>query len=61
MRNGLHFQTQEERNIMSIGKKIMMVCVMLATVGLLSACGTVNGFGRDVTHVGHGIQKASHL
>ncbi|MBI2785751.1 MAG: entericidin A/B family lipoprotein [Legionella longbeachae] len=27
---------------------------------MLSACGTVNGFGRDVSHVGKDIQKASH-
>lgn len=40
-------------------KKIMMVGVLLTTLGMLSACGTVNGFGRDVTHVGHTIQRAA--
>lgn len=42
-------------------KKIIMVCIFLATIGMLSACGTVKGFGKDVTHVGQGIQKASRL
>ncbi|WP_058533060.1 entericidin A/B family lipoprotein [Legionella saoudiensis] len=46
---------------MNRAKKIIMVCVFLTTVGMLTACGTVNGFGRDVSHVGHGIQRASHL
>lgn len=40
-------------------KKIMMFCVFLMTVGMLSACGTVHGFGKDVSHVGHDIQRAS--
>ncbi|MFT4059715.1 MAG: entericidin A/B family lipoprotein [Legionella sp.] len=40
-------------------KKIMMVCAFLTTVGMLSACGTVHGFGKDVSHVGHDIQKVS--
>lgn len=56
-----YFQTQEERKIMNRAKKIIMVCVFLATVGMLTACGTVRGFGKDVTNVGHGIQRASHL
>lgn len=41
-------------------KKIIMVCLFLTTLGLLSACGTVNGFGRDVSHVGKDIQRAAH-
>jgi entericidin A len=41
-------------------KKIMIVCILLSTVGALSACGTVHGFGRDVSHVGHDIQHVSH-
>ncbi|MGC1182572.1 entericidin A/B family lipoprotein [Legionella sp.] len=43
---------------MNSAKKIMMICVFLITLGMLSACGTINGFGRDVSHVGHGIQRA---
>jgi entericidin A len=41
-------------------KKIMMVCIFLTTAGMLSACGTVNGFGKDVSHVGTDIQRVSH-
>jgi predicted small secreted protein len=44
---------------MNILKKIMIVSIVLSTLGL-SACGTVNGFGRDVSHVGRDIQRASH-
>jgi predicted small secreted protein len=44
---------------MNSAKKIMVVCVVLAAVGMLSACGTVKGFGRDVSTVGSGIQKAA--
>ena len=46
--------------IMNIAKKIILACVLLSTVGMLTACGTVNGFGRDVSHVGHDIQRAAH-
>ncbi|WP_133136836.1 entericidin A/B family lipoprotein [Legionella rowbothamii] len=42
-------------------KKIIMICVFLTTAWMLTACGTVKGFGKDVTNVGHGIQRASHL
>lgn len=45
---------------MSRAKKIIMACVLLSTVGILSACGTVNGFGKDVSHVGRDIQRAAH-
>ena len=44
---------------MSNRKKIMMICLVLATVGMLSACGTVKGFGKDVSQAGHDIQKAA--
>lgn len=45
---------------MNSAKKIMMICVFLTTIGMLSACGTVNGFGKDVSHVGHDIQRVAH-
>lgn len=41
-------------------KKIILACVFLATIGMLTACGTVNGFGKDVSHAGHDIQRAAH-
>lgn len=40
-------------------KKIIMVCLMISTIGLLSACSTVKGFGRDVSKAGSGIQRAA--
>lgn len=45
---------------MNSTKKIMMVCVFLVTLGMLSACGTINGFGKDVSHAGRDIQRAAH-
>jgi predicted small secreted protein len=45
---------------MDMLKKIITVCIFLTTVGMLSACGTVNGFGKDVSHVGKDIQRVSH-
>ena len=42
---------------MNLTKKIMLAGLCVAMVGVLSACGTVSGFGRDVSTVGHGIQK----
>ncbi len=41
-------------------KKIMMVGVVLAALGLLSACGTIHGFGKDVSRVGNDIQRSTH-
>lgn len=40
-------------------KKMVIVGLFLSTLSLLTACGTVNGFGRDVSHAGHDIQRAS--
>lgn len=45
---------------MIILKKIMIICFFLTIFGILSACGTVKGFGKDVSHVGHDIQKAAN-
>ncbi|QMT61361.1 MULTISPECIES: entericidin A/B family lipoprotein [unclassified Legionella] len=44
---------------MNILKKIMIIGVCLATLGALSSCGTVHGFGKDVSHVGKDIQRAA--
>lgn len=40
-------------------KKIAVVCLVLTAVAALSACGTVKGFGKDVSQAGHEIQKAT--
>lgn len=40
-------------------KKIAIICFLLSSLGLMSACGTVNGFGKDVTAAGKDIQKAA--
>lgn len=44
---------------MNILKKVIMIGVCLTTLGILSSCGTVHGFGQDVSHVGKDIQRAS--
>ncbi|WP_058514001.1 entericidin A/B family lipoprotein [Legionella santicrucis] len=44
---------------MDILKRIVMMGIVLTTLGFLSACGTVNGFGKDVSHVGKDIQRAA--
>jgi predicted small secreted protein len=41
---------------MKILLKILLLSLLL---GALSSCGTVNGFGQDVSTVGHGISKAA--
>lgn len=43
---------------MSNLKRTAVVCFILGSLAILNACGTVHGFGRDVSNVGHGIQKA---
>lgn len=45
--------------IMNILKKIIMVSVCFTTLAALTACGTVHGFGKDVSTVGKDIQRAS--
>ena len=40
-------------------KKIMLLSSLLAVVSVLSACGTVKGFGQDVSHAGKDIQQAA--
>lgn len=39
--------------------KLLMMGILLASLGLLSGCGTVNGFGHDVSSTGHAISRAS--
>jgi entericidin A len=41
-------------------KKIMVVSFLITAFSMLSACGTVKGFGQDVTHAGKDIQRAAH-
>lgn len=40
-------------------KKIILFSLFLTTLSMLTACGTVKGFGQDVSHAGHDIQKAA--
>lgn len=39
--------------------KLAIVCFFVATFTLLTGCGTINGFGKDVSKTGHEIQKAT--
>ncbi|MHB1949213.1 MAG: entericidin A/B family lipoprotein [Gammaproteobacteria bacterium] len=39
--------------------KLLMLSFLLLSLGMLSGCGTVNGFGHDVSTVGHGISRAA--
>ena len=39
--------------------KILMLSFVLSSVLILNGCGTVNGFGHDVSYVGHGISKTA--
>lgn len=40
-------------------KIIAMVCFFITTIGVLSGCGTVHGFGKDVARTGQTIEKAA--
>ncbi|MBN9228836.1 entericidin A/B family lipoprotein [Legionella sp. 39-23] len=44
---------------MNILKKVLMVSICFTTLAILSSCGTVHGFGKDVSTVGKDIQRAS--
>lgn len=44
---------------MSTTKRIIMAAFAVSTLVLLSACGTVHGFGQDVSKAGRDIQQAS--
>lgn len=40
-------------------KKIAIICFLLSGISILSACGTIHGFGQDVAAAGQDIQKAA--
>jgi len=40
--------------------KVMMISILLVSLGFLSGCGTVNGFGHDVSATGHDISRAAN-
>lgn len=40
-------------------KKIVICSLFLTAATLMTGCGTVKGFGQDVTHAGRDIQKAA--
>jgi len=40
-------------------KKIMIFSLFVSALSMLGGCGTVKGFGQDVTHAGKDIQKAA--
>ncbi len=40
-------------------KKIVIFSLFVSALSLLGGCGTVKGFGQDVTHAGKDIQKAA--
>ncbi len=39
--------------------KILMMSVIVVLLGSLSSCGTVSGFGHDVSATGHNISRAA--
>ena len=43
---------------MKILKKVAMISLS-AAIAVLVACGTVNGVGKDVSTVGHDIQRST--
>jgi predicted small secreted protein len=40
-------------------KKISAACFLVITLGILTGCGTVKGFGQDVSKTGREIQRAA--
>ena len=40
-------------------KKIMMFSLLISALSMLVGCGTVKGFGQDVSHARKDIQKAA--
>ena len=45
--------------IMKCISKFLMLSFLLLSLGTLYGCGTVNGFGHDVSSAGHGISRAA--
>ncbi|MGL6035732.1 MAG: entericidin A/B family lipoprotein [Legionella sp.] len=41
-------------------KKMIVVGVLVAVTTMLAACGTVKGFGKDVSRAGNEIQKVGN-
>lgn len=39
---------------------MIRIIVFFAAIGLLAACETAEGFGRDVERAGEGIQRAAN-
>jgi len=48
-----------ERKTKMKTKKIIILSFALAIVGLLTSCGTVHGFGKDMSRAGREIQRAA--
>ncbi|MBA4697454.1 MAG: entericidin A/B family lipoprotein [Legionella sp.] len=44
---------------MKIRKNILIVCSVLLMASLLNGCGTIHGFGKDVSRTGHAIQRTT--
>ncbi len=44
---------------MALFKKIAIGCLAVGALVVLSACGTVKGFGHDVSNTGHAISRAA--
>jgi predicted small secreted protein len=40
-------------------KKLLMISCLLVTMGLITGCATVEGFGEDVSSTGFAIQGAA--
>ncbi|TAL61383.1 MAG: entericidin A/B family lipoprotein [Legionella sp.] len=40
-------------------KQIAVACLFVSALSLLSACGTVRGFGHDVSATGNAISRAA--
>lgn len=44
---------------MNLCKKIVVACLVVATLTSITACNTAKGFGKDVTKTGKEIQRAA--
>lgn len=45
--------------MMNYARKIIMFSLIISALSMLSSCGTIKGFGKDVSHAGQDIQKAA--
>ncbi len=39
--------------------KLIALGMLMLSIGVMSGCNTVNGFGKDVSSAGHGISRAA--